>query len=67
MTLEFNQQNLSFNAFELLLSNIADNALALFAFIHDKYPTSSIAKINLLEACNHRLAKNAKNRASICN
>lgn len=65
--LEFNEASLSSLAFELLWANIADNSLALFSFIHDKYPSSAKAKTNLLQACNHRLAKNAKSRAGICN
>ena len=65
--LEFNEKSLSSLGFELLWSNIADNALTLFAFIQQKYPNSSKAKTNLLQACNHRLAKNVKDKASICN
>jgi len=64
--LEFNETSLSSLAFELLWSNIADNSLQLFAFIRDKYPNSSNAKTNLLQACNHRLAKNSKRRTSLC-
>ena len=64
--LDFNQQSLSSLAYELLWSNIADNSLQLFSFISHEFPNSSQAKINLERACNHRLAKKAKNRASIC-
>tara|TARA_R110000737_G_C14278910_1_gene431880 strand:+ start:111 stop:338 length:228 start_codon:yes stop_codon:yes gene_type:complete len=64
--LEFNESSLSSLAFELLWANMADNSLALFSFLTDKYPNSAKAKTNLLQACGHRLANSAKSRSSIC-
>jgi CubicO group peptidase (beta-lactamase class C family) len=64
--LDFNEQSLSSLAFELLWTNIANNSLQLFSFISDEFPNSSQAQTNLQRACNHRLAKSAENRASIC-
>ena len=61
-----NEQSLSALAFELLWSNEGENALQLFSFIAAKYPSSASAKANLLQACNHRLTKNAKSNAVIC-
>jgi len=64
--LVFNQQSLSALAFQLLWSDIGDKSLELFSFISHQFPDSSTAKKNLLQACEHRLAKNSKNRSRIC-
>lgn len=63
---DFNEQSLSSLAFELLWANIAIDSLKLFAFINNEFPNSSQAKLNLQQACEHRLAKNVENRVNLC-
>ena len=65
--LAFNEASLSSLAFDLLWANMPENALQLFAFITEKYPNSTNASANLLQACSHRLASNAKKSMPVCN
>lgn len=63
---DINEQSLSSLAFELLWANIASDSLKLFDFIINEFPNSSQAKLNLQQACEHRLAKNVENRVNKC-
>lgn len=64
--LPLNEQSLSSLAFELLWANMANDALHLFSFISKEFQNSSTAKLNLQQACEHRLSKNVENRESVC-
>ncbi|WP_199609589.1 serine hydrolase domain-containing protein [Flocculibacter collagenilyticus] len=63
---DLDEQKMTAIAYELLWSGLADKSLHLFAFISDRFNESTTAKSNLTRACDHRLTKSVKDKATIC-
>lgn len=60
------ESSLNSLAYEMLWSGLANDSLALFAFIENTFTNSNSATDNLAFACRHRLTQQASNRAAVC-